>query len=100
MTRDELTRAAAQAVGAAQRQLPPKIRALAREVPVHYVDKPDADVLRDGFPPDILGLFTGNPHAPNSTKTPTRRRRRFSSIWTTCGTSPTRTSRSSGKKLA
>ena len=62
MTRDELTRAAAQAVGAAQRQLPPKIRALAREVPVHYVDKPDADVLRDGFPPDILGLFTGNPH--------------------------------------
>jgi predicted Zn-dependent protease with MMP-like domain len=53
---------AADAVGAAQRQLPPEIRALAREVPVHYEAKPDADVLADGFEPDILGLFTGTSH--------------------------------------
>jgi predicted Zn-dependent protease with MMP-like domain len=53
---------AADAVGAAQRQLPPEIRALARGVPVHYEAKPAADVLADGFEPDILGLFTGTSH--------------------------------------
>jgi predicted Zn-dependent protease with MMP-like domain len=57
-----VTQIAANAVGAAQRQLPPEIRALARDVAVHYELKPDADVLADGFEPDILGLFTGNPH--------------------------------------
>ena len=50
------------AVGAAQRQLPPEIRPLARGVPVHYERAPGADVLAEGFEPDILGLFTGNPH--------------------------------------
>ena len=57
-----LTQLAADAVGAAQRQLPPEIRALARGVAVHYEAKPDADVLADGFEPDILGLFVGNPY--------------------------------------
>ncbi|MFI5358306.1 MAG: metallopeptidase family protein, partial [Opitutales bacterium] len=47
---------------AAQRQLPPEIRPLARGVPVHYQERPAADVLAEGFEPDILGLFTGNPH--------------------------------------
>ena len=45
--------------GAAQRQLPPTLRVLARGVAVHYESRPGPDVLRDGFPPDILGLFTG-----------------------------------------
>lgn len=59
---ERLLRLAADTVGAAQRQLPPEIRALARTVPVHYERLPDAAVLADGFPGDILGLFTGNPH--------------------------------------
>lgn len=62
MTPAELTPLAAAAVGAAQRQLPPEIRPLARGVPVHYEQKPAPDVLAEGFPDDILGLFTGSAH--------------------------------------
>jgi predicted Zn-dependent protease with MMP-like domain len=58
----QLTQIAANAVGAAQRQLPPEIRPLARGVAVHYEHTPAADVLAEGFPADILGLFTGSPH--------------------------------------
>jgi predicted Zn-dependent protease with MMP-like domain len=53
---------AAATVGAAQRQLPPEIRPLARGVPVHYERTPAPDVIAEGFPPDILGLFTGSAH--------------------------------------
>jgi predicted Zn-dependent protease with MMP-like domain len=59
---ERLTKLAADAVGAAQRQLPPEIRPLARGVAVHYERAPAADVLAEGFEPDILGLFTGAPH--------------------------------------
>ncbi len=59
---DRLTQIAADAVGGAQRQLPPEIRALARGVPVHYERLPAADVIAEGFPADILGLFTGSAH--------------------------------------
>ncbi|HVU24043.1 MAG TPA: metallopeptidase family protein [Opitutus sp.] len=62
MNRARLTAVAASVVGAAQRQLPPDLRPLARAVPVHYEATPDDDVLRDSFEPDILGLFTGSPH--------------------------------------
>ena len=62
MTPDDLTRIAAEVVGATQRKLPPEIRPLARAVPVHYEKLPDASVIAEGFPPDILGLFTGNAH--------------------------------------
>lgn len=62
VTLDELTRLAADTVGATQRKLPPEIRPLARAVPVHYEALPAADVLAEGFPPDILGLFTGSAH--------------------------------------
>ena len=58
----QLTQIAANTVGAAQRQLPPDIRALARGVAVHYERLPAADVIADGFPDDILGLFTGSAH--------------------------------------
>jgi predicted Zn-dependent protease with MMP-like domain len=58
----QLTQIAADTVGAAQRQLPPEIRPLARGVAVHYERAPAADVIAEGFPADILGLFTGNPH--------------------------------------
>lgn len=57
-----LTKIAADTVGAAERQLPPEIRALARGVAVHYEAVPAADVLADGFESDILGLFTGSAH--------------------------------------
>jgi predicted Zn-dependent protease with MMP-like domain len=62
MDADRLTRLAADAVGSAQRRLPPNLRALARGVAVHYESKPAADVIAEGFPPDILGLFTGSAH--------------------------------------
>ena len=58
----KLVQLAADAVGAAQRKLPPEIRPLARAVPVHYEAKPAPDLIAEGFEPDILGLFTGNPH--------------------------------------
>jgi predicted Zn-dependent protease with MMP-like domain len=31
-------------------------------VAVHYEALPDEDIVADGFPDDILGLFTGDPH--------------------------------------
>lgn len=62
MNLDELTRIAADVVGATQRKLPPEIRPLARDVPVHYEALPAPDVLAEGFPDDILGLFTGSAH--------------------------------------
>lgn len=57
-----LVKIAADTVGAAQRRLPPEIRPHARGVPVHYEKAPAADLLAQGFEPDILGLFTGSPH--------------------------------------
>ncbi|HWA85293.1 MAG TPA: metallopeptidase family protein [Opitutus sp.] len=62
MKHSRLTAIAADVVGAAQRQLPPDLRPLARGVPVHYESVPSDDVLREGFEPDILGLFTGSAH--------------------------------------
>jgi predicted Zn-dependent protease with MMP-like domain len=62
MKRSRLAAIAAATVGATQRRLPPEIRPLARAVPVHYEAGPDASVLAEGFEPDLLGLFTGNPH--------------------------------------
>lgn len=62
MDHARLTQIAADTVGAAQRQLPPEIRTLARDVAVHYERLPAADVIADGFPDDILGLFTGSAH--------------------------------------
>lgn len=62
MKHSRLAALAADVVGATQRQLPADLRVLARGVPVHYEAKPSADVLADGFEPDILGLFTGNPY--------------------------------------
>ena len=62
MTFVELSSIAAEVVNATQRKLPPEIRPLAQHVPVHYESLPDDDVLAEGFPEDILGLFTGSPH--------------------------------------
>jgi predicted Zn-dependent protease with MMP-like domain len=62
MDHARLTQIAADTVGAAQRQLPPELRALARGVAVHYERAPSDDIIAEGFEPDILGLFTGSPH--------------------------------------
>lgn len=62
MQHSRLVQIAADTVGAAQRQLPPDVRAAARSVPVHYEAKPTDDILAEGFESDILGLFTGDPH--------------------------------------
>jgi predicted Zn-dependent protease with MMP-like domain len=62
MKSSRLTEIAATTVGATQRRLPADLRPLARAVPVHYQAGPDASVLAEGFEPDLLGLFTGNPH--------------------------------------
>ena len=62
MTHSRLVEIAVDVVGATQRRLPPEIRPLARNVPVHYERVPDADIIAEGFEPDILGLFTGSAH--------------------------------------
>lgn len=62
MEPDRLIAIAADTVGAAQRRLPPEIRALARSVAVHYEQTAGADLLAEGFEPDILGLFSGASH--------------------------------------
>jgi predicted Zn-dependent protease with MMP-like domain len=62
-----LAETAANVVGATQRRLPPEIRPLARHVRVHYDALPGADLLADGFEPDILGLFSGSPHGEEAT---------------------------------
>lgn len=69
---EKLTRLAAHAVGAAQRQLPPELRTLARDVAVHYERLPAPELAKEGFEPDILGLFTGRAHGTElSHDTPT-----------------------------
>ncbi|MEI8089897.1 MAG: metallopeptidase family protein [Opitutaceae bacterium] len=62
VTQDQLTAFAAETVTTTQRALPEPLRALACTVPVHYETLPDADTLAEGFPEDILGLFSGDPH--------------------------------------
>ena len=62
MTLDELTVQANQVVVATQKRLPRDVRAQARRVVVHYEAVPKEDVLAQGFEPDILGLFTGDPY--------------------------------------
>ena len=62
MTFDQLTALAAEIVNATLRPLPAPLRPIARALPVHYEALPDADVLADGFPDDILGLFSGDAH--------------------------------------
>jgi predicted Zn-dependent protease with MMP-like domain len=62
MTLLQLTSLAAGIVESAQRGLPPPLRSLAASVPVHFEALPDAELIAEGFEPDILGLFTGSPH--------------------------------------
>lgn len=60
MKGSRLVQIAADAVAAAQRQLPPDVRRAAKAVPVHFEPSPGADALGEGLEPDLLGLFTGS----------------------------------------
>jgi len=55
-----LAEIAVQAVAAEQKKFPPEIRDAARAVPVHCDHLPSEEVQADGFPGDLLGLFTGS----------------------------------------
>ena len=57
-----LTALAEPVVAAAQRRLPPEVRAAAAAVPVCYEPHPNAAILNEGFEADILGLFVGHEH--------------------------------------
>ena len=63
MTFRQLTTIAAKVVTATQRRLPPAVRDQALRVPVCYEAQPNADILAEGWEPDILGLFVGPPHS-------------------------------------
>lgn len=62
MTHSDRTLIAERIVNALLESLPEEIRSLATNVPVHYKQRPEPEVVSDGFEADILGLFTGNPH--------------------------------------
>jgi predicted Zn-dependent protease with MMP-like domain len=84
MEPDRLIAIAADTVGAAQRRLPPEIRALARDVAVHYEQMAGPDLLAEGFEPDILGLFSGASHGSEfsqDTTTPPQILLFIASLW-------------------
>jgi len=62
MTLRQLTARAAEIVAATQRRLPAAVREPALRVPVCYEAHPNDDILAEGWEPDILGLFVGQPH--------------------------------------
>ncbi len=62
MTLEKLIARAIAVVETTQRRLPADLRKLARAVPVHYESAPDAELMTQGFEPDILGLFVGDPY--------------------------------------
>lgn len=50
---------AEKAVAAAQKRLPPEVRAAADPVPVCFEAAPGPELLADGLESDLLGLFVG-----------------------------------------
>lgn len=61
MKHSRLVEIASGVVAQTQRKLPENLREAAKSVPVRFEATPDAAVLADGFEPDLLGLFSGNP---------------------------------------
>jgi len=62
MNLSQLTAVAAKVVAATQRRLPADVREPALLVPVCYEALPNQAILDEGWEPDILGLFVGQPH--------------------------------------
>ncbi len=85
---DRLLALAADTVGAAQRRLPPELRTLARGVAVHYDRVAGPELIAEGFPPDILGLFNGTPYGAelsHETTTPPQIILFVASLWDFAG---------------
>ena len=61
MTGKGLEKAAAEVVARTLGELPADIREVAGRVAVHLDPRPGSDVLAEGFEPDLLGLFSGDP---------------------------------------
>jgi predicted Zn-dependent protease with MMP-like domain len=59
MKSSRLEAIAVEIVAAVQRKLPPELRGIAEGLPVHCERTPSPEILAEGFPPDILGLFDG-----------------------------------------
>jgi predicted Zn-dependent protease with MMP-like domain len=57
-----LTSIARDVVASAERRLPPKVRAVAAQVPVCYEPVPNEAIREEGWESDILGLFVGHEH--------------------------------------
>lgn len=62
MTFAQLTEIARHVVALAQKRLPAALRATAVAVPVCFEPRPNAEILAEGWEPDILGLFVGHEH--------------------------------------
>ena len=56
-----LVRIANEVVAHVRRSMPAELRQLAEAVPVIFESYPSEDVIAEGFEPDILGLFVGEP---------------------------------------
>ena len=59
----QLSAIARDVITATQQRLPAAVRDEARAVPVCFESTPGADILAEGWEPDILGLFVGRAHA-------------------------------------
>lgn len=57
----KLTATALEVVNATLRSLPDALRKPAKDVHVVFEDHADAELVAQGFEPDILGLFVGDP---------------------------------------
>jgi len=62
----QLSLIAKEIVAATQRRLPAAVREPALAVPVCFEPAPSPDILAEGWEPDILGLFVGQPHNADS----------------------------------
>ncbi len=70
MKSSRLEAIAVEIVAAVQRKLPPELRGLAEGLPVHTERTPSPEILAEGFPADILGLFDGPAHGEEPGETP------------------------------
>jgi predicted Zn-dependent protease with MMP-like domain len=70
MKEAQRVRLAAEVVEEAQRELPPEIGDVARQVPVRFEPRPGPDFLAEGLEPDLLGLFTGSPLGSDPSEDP------------------------------
>jgi predicted Zn-dependent protease with MMP-like domain len=54
-----LQKSAREVIASTLRRMPVKLRSLAAQVPVHFEAYASEEVVKQGFEPDILGLYIG-----------------------------------------